>query len=116
MGFALGFLMGFHMVLILSWVWDGFPVGFGVILSCFWFDFVFGKSSIEMGCNGGSWVVLGCYGGGGGLVEVDVGSFFFFFFFTMKVESSLLLHSEVKRVQGEDVREKNNKQIGYKAT
>jgi len=85
-----------------------------VILSCFWFDFVFGKSTIERGFTGGSWVVLGCYGGGGGLVEVDVGSFFFF---TMKVESSLLLlHSEVKRVQGEDVREKNNIQIGYKAT
>ena len=53
-------------------------MGFGLFLSCFCFyfiDFVFGKSTIEMACGGDSWVVLGCYGGGG-LVEVDVGSFF----------------------------------------
>ena len=50
-----------------------------------------------MGCGGGSWVVLGYYGSGGGLVEFDIGSFFFFsffFFLIVKVESSLLLHGE----------------------
>ena len=46
----------------------GFPMGFELILSCFvlilsyfWFDFVFGLSNVEMGCGGRpviSWMVL----------------------------------------------------------
>ena len=46
----------------------GFPMGFELILSCFvlilsyfWFDFVFGLSNVEMGYGGRpviSWVVL----------------------------------------------------------
>ena len=73
---------------------------FGLILSCFglicwfWVDFVFELSVVEMGYGGGSWVVLGCCGGG--LEEVDVGSSFL-----------LLLHGEDESfhlllVHGED--------------
>lgn len=56
-----------------------------LILVLFWVDFVFGLSTVEISYGGGSWVVLGCYGGdgGGGLDEVDVGSSFL-----------LLLHGE----------------------
>ena len=45
----------------------GFPMGFELILSCFvlilsyfWFDFVFGLSSVEMGCGGRPMIVGWC--------------------------------------------------------
>ena len=45
----------------------GFPMGFELILSCFmlilsyfWFDFVFGLSNVEMGCDGRPVIVGWC--------------------------------------------------------
>ena len=45
----------------------GFPMGFELILSCFvlilsyfWFDFVFGLSNVEMGCGGRPMIVGWC--------------------------------------------------------
>ena len=45
----------------------GFPMGFELILSCFvlilsyfWFDFVFGLSNVEMGCGGRPVIVGSC--------------------------------------------------------
>ena len=45
----------------------GFPMGFELILSCFvlilsyfWFDFVFGLSNVEMGCGGRPMIVRWC--------------------------------------------------------
>ena len=45
----------------------GFPMGFELILSCFvlilsyfWFDFVFGLSNVEMDCSGRPMIVGRC--------------------------------------------------------
>ena len=46
----------------------GFPMGFELILSCFvlilsyfWFDFVFGLSNVEIGCGGRPVIVGWCF-------------------------------------------------------
>ena len=47
----MGFSMGFELILSC----------FGLILSYFWFDFVFGLSNVEMDCGGRPMIFGWCY-------------------------------------------------------